>query len=101
MYRKRKKYSEKLKQMRQAKERQRMESLAPDYPVILPELRRRITIEDFDFGHVTHVMDLHNSGRVDCYNVYADGKLWKERIGWSRILEGIRKSLPRVNACVD
>lgn len=26
---------------------------------------------------------------------------WKERIGWSRILAGLRKSMPRVAAVVD
>lgn len=30
--------------------------------------------------------------------VHVDGKPWKARIGWSKILEGLRKSLPRVAA---
>ena len=38
--------------MRQAKERKRLESDAPDYPVELPNLRREIIIIDYDFGKV-------------------------------------------------
>ena len=30
--------------------------------------------------------------------VVADGVEWKERIGWSKILAGLRKSMPRVGA---
>lgn len=75
-----------------------MAAPAPDYPVTLPDLRRRIVIEDFDFGHQVHVLELYRCDRVDCYRVVADGKEWKQRIGWSRILAGLRKSLPRVGA---
>ena len=71
---------------------------APDYPVLLPDLRRRIVIEDFDFGHRVHVLELHRTNRIDCYRVVADGAEWKRRIGWSGILAGLRKSLPRVSA---
>lgn len=71
---------------------------APDYPAALPYLRRRIVIEDFDFGHRVHVLELFRTNRVDCYRVVADGTEWKERIGWSRILAGLRKSMPRVGA---
>ncbi len=99
-YRKRKKYSEKLRRMREAKEQKRLESDAPNYPIILPDLRREIIIIDHDFGTVTHHIQLFKTGRVDCYRAIADGKPWKDRIGWSRVLEGLRKSLPRVNAAV-
>ena len=32
------------------------------------------------------------------YRVIADGVEWKQRVGWSKILAGLRKSLPRVGA---
>lgn len=84
--------------MRAGRERARLSAPAPDYPVQLPELRRRIVIEDFDFGHKVHVLELHRTNRVDCYRVVADGVEWKRRIGWSNILAGLRKSMPRVGA---
>lgn len=96
MFRKRTKYSEKLKVMRKAKERKRLEGDAPDYPIMLPEIRRRIIIIDYDFGEVMHEIVLKKSSRVDCYQAVIDGKVWRERIGWSKILEAVRKSFIRV-----
>lgn len=96
MYRVTKKRAEQLAAMRAAKEAKRLAGPAPDYPPDIPDLRRRIVIEDFDFGHRVHVLELHRTNRVDCYRVVADGKEWKERIGWSRILAGLRKAMPRV-----
>jgi hypothetical protein len=84
--------------MRTAKERRRLEGPAPDYPPQLPELRRRIVVTDFDFGEETHVIELYRTGRIDCYRAVADGKPWRERIGWSAVLAGLRKSLPRIRA---
>lgn len=84
--------------MRAGRERTRLAAPAPDYPVQLPELRRRIVIEDWDFGHKVHVLELHRTNRVDCYKVIADGVEWKRRVGWSNILAGLRKSMPRVGA---
>ena len=84
--------------MRAGRERARLAAPAPDYPVQLPDLRRRIVIEDFDFGHSVHVLELHRTNRVDCYRVIADGVEWKRRVGWSKILAGLRKSMPRVGA---
>jgi hypothetical protein len=62
----------------------------------LPELRRQIIIRDFDFGERIHTLDLYRTNRRDCYRVIADGVEWKKRIGWSAILAGLRKSMPRV-----
>lgn len=84
--------------MRAAKARKRESGLAPDYLRELPELRKRIVIYDFDFGEVVHTLDLYRTNRIDCFAVHVDGKPWKERIGMSRILAGLRKSLPRVSA---
>lgn len=89
---------QKLAAMRRGADAARMATPAPDYPRELPDLRRRIVIEDFDFGHRVHVLELHKTNRVDCYRVEVDGKPWKARIGWSRLLEGLRKSMPRVGA---
>ena len=81
--------------MRAAKERKRLEGSPPEYPAEPPQLRRRIIIIDYDHGRTVHRLDLYRSSRIDCYNVHVDGQPWKSRIGWSRILEGLRKSLPR------
>ena len=97
-YRKRTHQSAKMAAARAAKERLRLESLAPEYPPPMPELRRRIVITDYDFGEVTHTIELFRSGRIDCYRVVADGVEWKKRSGWSSVLEGIRKSFLRVSA---
>lgn len=98
MYRKRTKYNAKMKSMREAQERKRLEGDAPDYPVMLPEIRRRIIVIDYDFGEVKHEIILHKTNRVDCYQAMVDGQVWKERIGWAKVLEGIRKSFIRVGA---
>jgi hypothetical protein len=87
---------ERLAAMRAAKERLRMDGDAPDYPAELPHLRRRIVIIDYDHGRVVHRLDLYRSDRIDCYRVVADGQPWKDRAGWSVILAGLRKSMPRV-----
>ena len=63
-----------------------------------PELRRVITITDYDLGEVTYTMELRRSDRIDCYDCYINGELWKGRIGWSRVTEWLRKSMPRACA---
>jgi hypothetical protein len=62
----------------------------------LPDLRRRVTVEDFDTGRpVVHVFELRCSRRVDSYNVSIDGKPWR-RCGWSKVCETLRKSHQRL-----
>lgn len=95
-YRHRSKMSAKMAAARAAKERKRLAGPPRDYPRELPELRRRIVVIDYDFGRVVHRIDLYRTHRVDCYRAVADGRPWHDLIGWSRILEGLRKSLPRV-----
>jgi hypothetical protein len=97
-YRKTRRSKETLARMRAGKDAARMARPAPDYPPALPDLRRRIVITDYDFGERDHTLDLYRTSRVDCYRVNVDGKPWKTRIGWSKILEGLRKSLPRLGA---
>ena len=101
MYRKTKRSQEQLAAMRAVRERNRLALSAPDYPPQLPELRRRIVITDYDFGERVHTLDLFRTTRIDCYRVHVDGQPWKARIGWSKIIEGLRKSLPRVGSRCD
>ena len=89
---------QKLAAMQRGKAAARMARQAPDYLPELPDLRRRIVIEDWDFSHKIHVLELHRTNRRDCYRVTVDGQPWKDRIGWSAILAGLRKSMPRVGA---
>lgn len=100
-YRKTKRSKETLARMKTGKDAKRMALPAPDYPPKLPDLRRRLIVEDFDFEHRTHVLELFKTNRVDCFRVHVDGKPWKSRMGWSKILEGLRKSLPRVGATIS
>lgn len=96
MFRKRKVGSKKLEAMRAGKEAARMARPIEERAPELPLLRRRIVITDFDFGEVTHTIDLYRTGRIDCYRAVADGVEWKRRIGWSGVLEAVRKSFVRV-----
>lgn len=99
MYRRSRKYQAQIARLanaRAAKESKRLEEAVPVDRVDLPDLRRVIEITDYDTGcPVTHRIELYRSDRIDCYNVLIDGQPWQERIGWSRILEGLRKALPR------
>jgi len=98
-YRTTKKSAAKFARMRDGKERKRMNSPAPDYPPILPELRRTIIVIDYDMGmYDQHQIDLYKTSRIDQYRAVVDGKEWKQRIGFSGVLAGIRKSLPRMRA---
>lgn len=87
-----------LESMRRGKDAARMARPVEDRAPALPTLRRQIVIRDFDFGEAIHTLDLYKSDRRDCYRVLVDGKPWKDRIGWSAILAGLRKSMPRVGA---
>lgn len=88
----------KLEAMRRGRERARMLRPVEDRPSDLPVLRRQIIVRDFDFGERIHTLDIYKSDRCDCYRVVVDGKPWKDRIGWSAILAGLRKSMPRVGS---
>lgn len=99
MYRKTNKYTAICARMRDAKERRRIAASPPAYPIELPELRRRIIVEDYDNGQLErHEFCLYRSDRIDCYRVMVDGVEWKQKIGWSQILAGLRRALPRLRA---
>lgn len=97
-YRKRTRMSAKLAAARAAKAQRRLDGPAPDYPAAMPDLRRTVIVIDHDFGTVEHRLDLYQTSRIDCYRVVADGVEWQPRMGWSRVLAALRRSLPRVSA---
>lgn len=62
----------------------------------LPDLRRVIEIKDLDYGDpIKYKMELYRMDRIDCYDVFVNDQLWKKRIGWSKVLETLRKALLR------
>lgn len=87
-----------LAAIRHTRDVARLDEPAPDYPSPLPDLRRRLVVESFDFGHEVHVMEFFKTDRIDCFRVLIDGKEWKRRIGFSQALAGLRKSMPRVGS---
>jgi len=99
MYRKRHNGSRKYNAMRGARLTQIEEGPAQDYPRNLPEFRRRIIIEDLDFGSIRHEINLYKTSRIDCYRMEVDGIIIATRIGWAKVLEKARKSFLRVQAC--
>jgi hypothetical protein len=91
MYRRTRKYQARHQRPQLAQEDQRPATWQP------PHLRRRITIEDFDgAGPRTHVVELYRTSRIDSYRAVVDGREWQPRIGWSRVLDGLRRALPRL-----
>lgn len=102
MYRKpskkqREQQARKLEAMKRGRERAAMAREPRGRMPELPLLRRELVVIDYDSGEpVTHTLHLYRSDRVDCYRAVADGKPWKDRIGWSKVLAGLRKSFVRV-----
>jgi hypothetical protein len=93
MYRRTRKYQARRARHRPdaAPEDQRQPAWQP------PLLRRRITIEDFDgAAPTTHTIELFRTRRIDSYRAVIDGAEWQARIGWSRVLDGMRRALPRL-----
>lgn len=105
MYRKRRCGSHKYNLARErairsveARNEKRLAEPPPDYPLKLPELRRKIIITDYDFGEpITHEILLYRTNRVDCYQVCVDGQKLAGRFGWARVLEKIRKAFIRIS----
>jgi hypothetical protein len=99
MYRRTSKYQKLLTKSytRRVKKEPNLEASVDHQPVSeIPKLRRVIEITDFDSGEpVVHKLELYRTDRIDCYDVYVDGAIWKKRIGWSKILAGIRRAMPR------
>lgn len=93
MYRRTRKYQAHREQRRAecAENEQRQAAWQP------PQLRRRVTIEDFD-GEEPHIhtIELFRTSRIDSYRAVVNGTEWKASIGWSRVLDGVRRALPRL-----
>lgn len=67
--------------------------------VRLPDRRRVLIIIDYDTGEPEmRVIELFRSNRIDTYRAVVDGKPWRARIGWSRVLDRLRVAMPRVRA---
>jgi hypothetical protein len=47
-------------------------------------------------GADTHTIELFRTRRIDSYRAVIDGAEWQARIGWSRVLDGMRRALPRL-----
>lgn len=93
----RERLARKLEAMKRGRERAAMAREPQGRMPDLPQLRREVIVIDYDAGDpVTHTLHLYRSDRVDCYNVAADGQPWKARIGWSKILAGVRKAYQRL-----
>ena len=82
------------RRMHSAKARRRMALPPPEYPSHPPldAPLKRITVEDFRLG-TKHELTLYPSARrKDQFRVTVDGKAWKQSIGYSRLLAGLRKA---------
>lgn len=91
MYRRTNKYQARHPRRELAPEDQRRAQWQP------PLLRRRVIIEDFDgVEPCTHTIELFRTRRIDSYRAVVDGQEWHPRIGWSRVLDGLRRALPRL-----
>lgn len=97
MYRETKK-AEKYRKMREAKDRKRLENSEPRPFWQPPKLRRIVVVIDFDFGKRVNIMRLYRSRNINQYRAEANGKPWKDRVGFTKVLDGIRKSFPPVRA---
>lgn len=94
-YRRTERYQRRIRAMREGKARARMErEQAPRWSP--PELRRRLIVEDFDTGEARRtVIDMHATSRIDCYRVTVNGIAQAGRPGWSRVLDLLRRAMPR------
>lgn len=91
MYRRTRKYQTRHQRPELAQQDQRPATWQP------PHLRRHITIEDFDGDAPRkHTIELFRTLRIDSYRAVVDGAEWKSSIGWSRVLDGLRRALPRM-----
>ena len=86
-----------LASMRRGRERAAMAREPRGRMPDLPLLRREVTVTDYDTGApITHTLHLYRCGRVDQYRAVADGKPWRDRIGWSKALATLRKAFLRL-----
>ena len=90
-------HARRLDALRRGRDRANAAKQPRGRPPDLPDLRRIVTVTDFDSGQpVTHTVQFFRSDRTDCYRTVSDGQPWKARIGWSRALALIRMAFQRV-----
>lgn len=96
-YRKRTSGSKKFNVMVATKLRKIEEGESPDYPMPLPDLRRKIIIESYELlDPIKHEILLYTTDRIDCYKMIVDDVVVDERIGWAKVLDKIRKAFVRL-----
>jgi hypothetical protein len=97
MYRRTNKYRKKVtgSYTNRSKKEQLLEYTEDVRPVqVIPNLRRVIEITDYDSGQpVEHRIELRKCDRIDCYDKFVDGELWKRRVRWSNIITGSCKAM--------
>ncbi len=80
-----------------AKHRKRLAAPPPDY-FDAPDYSkpvREIVYRDLLTGQTHTFLLFISPERVDQFRCIIDGKPWLARAGWSRILAGLRKAVPR------
>lgn len=93
------KFNERLERTRQTRLQNRLRLPAPGYPPVVPDLRRRIIVEDYDGGEtVRHEILLYKSNRIDVYKIFVHGQPLPKNLGWARVLELIRKAFLRLSS---
>lgn len=80
-----------------ARARRRLLAPPPDYPLCATPQQpvRKLIYEDMITGERHEFLLFISPDRVDQFRVMLDGKLWRERIGWTHILAGLRKAAGR------
>jgi len=80
-----------------AKRRKRLASPPPDY-FEAPDCSkpvREIVYRDLLTGETHTFLMFISPQRVDQFRATIDGKPWLAKAGWSRVLSGLRKAVPR------
>ncbi len=80
-----------------AKRRKRLAAPPPDY-FDAPDYSkpvREIVYRDLLTGETHTFLLFISPDRVDQFRVTVNGNLWLQRAGWSRVLAGLRKAVPR------
>ena len=82
------------RRMHAAKARKRLAAPAPEYPPLLPlnVPVKRILIEDLRLGTRHELLLFPAARRRNQFRVEVDGLPWRDSIGYSRIMAGLRKA---------
>lgn len=56
---------------------------------------RRLLYEDLLTGDRKEILLYVCPDRIDQFRVFINGKLWRERLGWTHVLTALRKSVGR------